>query len=99
MAKKVVYKYPIPLDDEFVMILPRGAEILSVQAQGEAPVIWALIDEGPVPEQPRFFRLVGTGTVFEEVEGFSLVYVGTVQLRAGYLIFHLFERKLSSVTK
>ena len=85
---KTVYKYPIIATDDIVINLPKGAEVLCVQTQGNEPFIWALVDPEE-PLEPRRFRMAGTGHPIEETD---LTYRGTFQLQGGALVFHLFER-------
>jgi len=83
---KRIYKYPVPIDDKFVIQMPSGAFILTVQMQKSEPQIWALVD----PDKPltnKTFYLYGTGM---EVKP-DLVYVGTFQMLGGSLVYHLFE--------
>ena len=87
-----IFKYPIPVEDYFELILPTGTEILTVQTQYNKPCIWCLVYPDVVPTEKRKFRLVGTGHPIEE--GLvSLDYIGTFQLFNGTLMFHLFELK------
>lgn len=89
-----IYKYSIPIEDEFTLDLPDGARILCVQTQHDAPQLWAVVD----PEAQRItrrFAIRGTGHPVDEALadiGMSSTYRGTFQLRNGSLVFHLFER-------
>lgn len=88
---KVIYKYPIPLNDTILLQLPKNAEILFVETQNGDPFIWCLIN----PELelvPRYFHLYGTGMEIEEDTLHENVYVGTFKLANERLILHLFER-------
>jgi len=84
---RTVYKYPVKVDDHFELELPRGAEILTVETQGEAVQLWALVDPAESTE-PRQFRLAGTGHPIEDP---NLKYVSSFQLYGGSLVFHVFE--------
>jgi hypothetical protein len=85
---KIVYKYPIEFDGHFTLMLPRGANILSVQMQGSIPCIWALVDPDE-PEAARTFKLYGTGHPIAAPD--TLQFVGTFQVDEGMFVFHLFE--------
>jgi hypothetical protein len=88
---KVIYKYPIPLNDTILLQLPKNAEILFVETQNGDPFIWCLIN----PElelEPRYFYLYGTGHIIEDEEGYQKIYIGTFKLLNDSLILHLFER-------
>lgn len=83
-----VFKYPIPILDEFTLALPNGAELLSVQAQAGEPMLWALVDE-TAPPKTRSFILRGTGHAIAPTD--IPRYVGTFQLHGGNFIGHVFE--------
>jgi hypothetical protein len=84
---KTVYKYPVPPDDTFEMMLPQGAQILTVDLQFGEMQLWALIDPD-APLNRRRFRLAGTGHPIKER---NLLYINTFQAHGGALILHLFE--------
>ena len=86
----VIWKYEIPVNDFFEISMPKGADVLCVQMQGETPCIWVKIYEG-IEEgvEKREFAIVGTGQSFNDYEYY---YVGTFQNYAGMLVWHLFER-------
>lgn len=83
---KQVWKFPL-LDNVSVWEMPRGAEILAVQAHGDRPCLWALVDKIS-PLEERTFRVIETSV--EMPEGCTADnYVGTVQ--AGGREMHVFE--------
>jgi hypothetical protein len=84
-----VYKYEVPVEDEFSLEIPAGATILSFQAQREVPQIWALVNPSE-PTEPRQFRLAGTGHSIADFEH-ELKFIGTCQMAGGALVWHLFE--------
>jgi len=81
-----VWKFAIPVSDEFQIALPEGAQVLSVMVQFDAPQIWVLVDP-KAPPILRHFVLRGTGHPIEKVGRF----VGSFQIAGGSLVFHLFE--------
>lgn len=83
-----IWKYKIPIEDQFVVSMPQGAQILTVQVQYEQPAIWVLVDPKQT-EQARSFRMSGTGHPMSDAE--TTNYIGTFQIRGGDLVFHLFE--------
>jgi len=85
---KRIYKYPVPLTDDFTLALPRNAQILTVQMQHEKPQLWALVDPA-VSNVERNFIVRGTG---HPVDDEGLEYINTFQLANGTLVFHLFEQ-------
>jgi len=89
---KTVWKFPISLSDDFEIVMPVGSKILSVQMQGDTPMLWALCnDEFAI--QPRRFGLYGTG---HQIRGWNerFMFHGTfqTQMYGESLVFHLFEK-------
>ena len=81
-----VWKYRLVFEDDVVVVMPKGAQVLCVQMQGNVPTIWALCD--PEAESVmRHFAFAGTG---HERNLPGPGYVGTVQTETG-LVFHLFD--------
>ena len=55
-----IWKFPLPIADRFTLRMPEGAQVLCVQAQRNAPCLWALCDPSALTED-RAFLLAGTG--------------------------------------
>ena len=88
---KAIWKYPLPVSVSFPLLLPKGAEVLSVQVQGGHPlnnqaVLWAFVDT-ELPKVMRKFSIFATGEEVEESD--DLEYVGTWQSKG--FVWHLFE--------
>lgn len=83
-----IFKYPIPVDDDFMLYLPKGAKILTVQTQDDKPYIWAEINDEAI-ENKHYFALRGTGHPLKE-EGMK--YIGTFQMIKGRVVFHLYDK-------
>lgn len=95
-----VYRYPLKLEDEQVIEMPAGAEILHVARRENHHVVlgvagvqdaielWARVDPEE-PLRPRHIRVAGTGHLLGSAE---LVHLGTVQISEGRLVFHVFEQ-------
>lgn len=84
-----IWKYEIPIADEFNLHMPQYAEILSVQVQNGVPCLWAEV----LPDQPvkaQLFYLYGTGHPIPS--GRSQKFVGTFQ--TGPLVFHVFKGEI-----
>ena len=82
-----VYKYPVPVADEFDLTLPQGAEILHVAVQNYRPQLWALVDPD-APREERRFEVRGTGGPVDDY----LHHLGTFLLADDTFVGHLFER-------
>jgi hypothetical protein len=83
---KVIWKYEIPLKDDFIIEMPKGAHILKVAIQGRNTAMWAVVDPAAEKEKREFFQ-VGTGDLFTRPGR----YIDTYSLFDGDYIFHLFE--------
>lgn len=88
---RVIFKYQMPVLEQFTMKLPAGAEIVRVDSQGGMFWLWAVVQtEAPLEE--RRFRAFKTGAKMPD--GLSLLYVGFcavfVQMELGLYIFEEF---------
>jgi hypothetical protein len=81
-----VFKYPLFAIDEQHLQLPIGAQILTVQMQGDMPFLWALVDDEKATE-PHRVLIRGTG---HDADGVGR-YISTFQMGGGALVFHAFE--------
>ena len=70
------------------LAMPKGAQVLSVQAQADRAVLWALVDP-EAEREAREFRMLLTGDEFRQE---PLSHLGTVQLHDGRYVLHVFER-------
>lgn len=91
-----IYKYQLEVESRQILMMPEGAEVISVGTQGEIahdnqpnsqmPVLFALIPDPNADARPRVFRTVTTGEVFEH-EG--LEFIGTTFV--DWYTAHVFE--------
>ena len=84
-----IWKFTLQVTDHQQVLMPRGAQVLSVQTQHNMPQVWALVDER-APLEPRGFATYGTGNPMPEQVYFGR-FVGTYQIDSGSLVFHVFE--------
>lgn len=82
-----IWKFALPIEDESIIEMPKGAMILCVQVQGDSPCIWAKVSTKAIRASRRLL-VVGTGHSFPEGEN---LYVGSFQLSGGRLVFHVFD--------
>ena len=88
---KTIWKFPLETVAVQTLLMPRGAEILTVQVQRGAPSLWAMVDPVAHPTARRF-TVYGTGHNMPKLEmGTERTYIGTYQLNDGNLVFHIFE--------
>lgn len=86
MTKKV-FKYPLTHSINNID-LPDGAQVLTVQMQGNEVMMWALVDPNALPKR-REFQVVETGQKFTFDDRTPPVYIETVQM--GVMVWHVFE--------
>jgi hypothetical protein len=86
---KVIWKYEIPIQDEFFLAMPKGAKIMKVALQYGNPVMWALVDDTAEKETKKFvsFR---TGHYINK-HACILDYIDTFLVEQDRLVLHLFE--------
>lgn len=68
--------------------MPHGARLLSVGAQGDDMVVWAIVDP-QAKAVVRRFAVYPTGLT--EVPAHPGRFLGTVMFEGGRLVFHVFE--------
>lgn len=89
---KTIYKYPIQVITENLLVVSKGAEILTVQVQKGIPYVWALVDKDQENQETKIIEVFGTGhDIHDLMHGQTRKYIGTFQLHQGELIFHVFE--------
>jgi hypothetical protein len=82
---KKVFKYEMPITEEFEIEMPQWAVVLSFQVQNGKPCIWVFVDED-TPLTKFKFCLYGTGEIINL--GHLVSHVGTIQLDG--FVWHLF---------
>jgi len=84
--ERAIWKFTLAVTDMQVIEMPKGAEILAVDAQDDQPHIWAIVDPAS-PMEPRGVRVIGTGHPLPEEPG---EHIGTFQLSGGRFVGHAF---------
>lgn len=87
---KTIFKYPLAITDSQAVLMPIGAEFLSVQFQGEDLCLWALVDPN-AKKIAQTFWIVGTGHPVPASE--YLKFIGTAQQFGGKLVWHIFSEE------
>lgn len=93
-----IHKYVFNPQDEVILQMPCGANIISCQNQFDTITIWALVDTSR-PKEKRTLMVVPTGgEITRPIDGQPvnedtayLRFLGTVQLRNGALVYHVFD--------
>ena len=87
--KTAIWKFPLSLETKQVLLMPKGAEILSVQTQNDIICIWAEV-EPLAKKEERTFEIFGTGFSLPELNlEEDRRHLGTCQ--TGQLVFHVYE--------
>jgi len=94
---KTIWKYSTienGFDKNFSIIMPKGAEILTIQTdeKNSHPTIWAMVDPEETEMEERNFELFGTGHEIYFDMGIERKYIGTYQYQKGEFVGHIFER-------
>jgi len=90
MNRMKVWKYELQTLGLNSVMMPEGAEVLTVHAQQHRICLWAQHDERHDKDRlKRFFRVTGTGQTWETRAEDRDVYVGTAH--APGLVWHVFE--------
>lgn len=81
-----IFKYFLQAKAVQMVEMPKGAVVLTAQAQRETICVWARVDPDAPPIK-RCFIVYGTG---ERADDIAEEYVGTAQLQNGDFVFHVF---------
>ncbi len=87
IMEKRIFQYTLETKYEQTIILPKGADILTIQTQFNNPQLWALVDQNETEKEKRYIE------IYENGEGicYDRKYLGTYQLDDGNFVFHVFE--------
>lgn len=88
MTKKI-YKYRLQVTPLQYVAMPAGAQLLSVQMQGDTPYLWALVDTDQRGDS-RPIQMIGTG---HDAGGIVGRHLGTVQVGNPFapFVWHFFD--------
>lgn len=98
--KKQIWKYPLTEPNTIALVMPKGAEILTVQMQGREPMLWALVATADTDAEPekevRKFEVFGTGQKMDAIRmGESPVSGTTVEVPIQRRYIATFQYQLS----
>jgi hypothetical protein len=84
---KVIFKYPIQIEEKQNLMIPEKFEILAIKIQNGMPYIWALVDNSlPLSQIP--IRIYPTGATIDQ--SLKLKYCNTFELLETKIVFHVF---------
>lgn len=87
MSIRTIWKFGLQLTDRQTIEMPRAAEVLTAQMQGNTLCLWAEVVIGRHPEK-REFLIIGTGNPIDP--SVEKKYIGTVQQNG--FVWHVFEK-------
>lgn len=90
---KTIWKYTLKAEVSNIIDMPLGAEVLSVETQGDDINIYALVDPMETAQQQIEVRTYGTGHDID-VDLSHYKFLGTAKLYNGSLMFHLFYKRI-----
>lgn len=85
---RTIWKFPLFVEDEQIVRMPKGAEILHAAFQLGVLCLWAKVDPD-ADEEERYVRIAGTGHPISESGGMR--HIATVLTADGSLVWHVFE--------
>lgn len=87
-----IWKFELPVDfGDYVLEFPKCAEFLTVQVQREKPMLWARVQD--VDEKAKYLvSIMPTGDECNKT--ICMQYVGTFQMYNGFLVYHVFIKRL-----
>ena len=87
---RIIFKYQMPVLEDFEMELPEGAEIIRMEDQGGMFWLWAIVNTD-APNEKRVFKAFKTGAKIPS--DMDLKYIGFcavfVQMELGLYIFEV----------
>lgn len=86
---ETIYKYLLPIQDEVILKMPKGAKPLTVQVEGGIVYVWAIADTDTLEIEDYYFDIFGPGQEYFCKSG-KHIYFGTIQFMD--LVFHVFRR-------
>jgi hypothetical protein len=96
-----IWKFPINVTLKTELTMPKGAQVLDVQAVRDTPddvVLWAVVNTG-APEETRTFEVFNTGALPSSLG--QTTYIGSFQVHdrmGGRVVEDLFVGHLFEVT-
>lgn len=85
----VIWKFELEITDWQEVMMPVGAELLSVANQNGSLCLWAMVDPSK-GSQPRYIEIFGTGNPIPTDMGVDRKFLGTAVVNP--FVWHVFER-------
>jgi hypothetical protein len=91
--KKSIWKFPLNVEAEQVIVVPKGAKFLSLQTQKGAPCVWAEVDTETEERESWYLEAFGTGHPLSDD---AREFLGTYLVRSDELVLHVFRTRISN---
>jgi hypothetical protein len=88
----VIFKYPMPVSEEFEMTLPKGAQIIRTHGENGGLWLWAIVDTNAPDEKRKFRAFKCGGSGMDNPEILSYVGCAAIYIQAE-LMLYIFEEK------
>jgi hypothetical protein len=86
-----VFKYPLEIEDEQLIMLPQDAEPLRIMVQNNIPCLWVRLQTtGDCPTVAWTIITRGTGHPAPSEQ--EATYIDSYMLSGGQLVFHVFVK-------
>lgn len=90
---KTIYKYRLFFTPVQTITVPRGAELLHLDSQGDKCFIWAKIDREHTQVDDIEIKVVATGDTFDDT-GWTYLSTLTMESKSiGAVVLHFFKRE------
>lgn len=86
-----IWKFVLESQENQMLEIPLGAEILSTETQGDEIVIYALVNTEQTEKEYKDVRVYGTGVAIPDVIT-EYNFLGTANLYNGSMMFHVFYK-------
>jgi len=89
-----IWKFPLNIKDEQILLVPEGAKFFTVIEQASRPAAYAFVNPS-IGQYAIKFYIRGTGHPIEDWLLEMASYLGTVKIEAGFInfVWHIFVDK------
>tara|TARA_R110000796_G_scaffold30122_14_gene80785 strand:- start:4191 stop:4529 length:339 start_codon:yes stop_codon:yes gene_type:complete len=88
-----IWKYQMPISEQFEMVLPKGAQILRTQGEGGYLWMWALVNTTEGDEVRYFHSFKAGGELPEDLSSFTYVGMASIYIQAELMLYIFEETK------
>jgi hypothetical protein len=88
----VIWKYQMPVSEEFEMTLPKGAQILRTHGENGGLWLWAIVNTNAPDEKRKFKAFKCGGSGLDTLKNLEYVGCAAIYIQAE-LMLYIFEEK------